>query len=97
MELNIMLINSIQLKKILNPQHTNSVENMRITAKLIKELEIQNGSNLAVFLEIDGNYSNHVALRKWVNKKCEELSDYEFTDKFTKLKAELIEIRSYAY
>ena len=97
MELNIMLINSIQLKKILNPQNTNSIENMRITAKLIKELEIQNGSNLAVFLEIDGNYSNHVALRKWVNKKCKELSDCEFAEKFSKLKAELIEIRSYAY
>lgn len=92
-----MLINSIQLKKILSSQNANSVENMRITAKLIKELEIQNGSNLAIFLEVNGNYSNHVALRKWVNKKCEELSDYEFAEKFSILKAELMEIRSYSY
>ena len=71
-----------------------------IANRLIYDLCIQPGSNLARFLGVKPCFDNHMALRVWVQKRLDASIGYVVDDMYQQLQGELYELlpqHGYAY
>ena len=63
-----------------------------IANRLINDMQIQSGSGLARFLEVDICFDNHRALRVWVQRQLDTQPSYMFEEIGYKLEPKLYEI-----
>ena len=63
-----------------------------IANRLINDMQIQSGSGLARFLEVDICFDNHRALRVWVQRQLDKQLSYMVEEIGYKLERKLYEI-----
>lgn len=84
-------VNAKHLNKMLKAQKQISQQANRLSNRLIRELEVQNGFGLANFLEVDSNFDNFTAVRAWVQKQMNKGFGNDSLD-FEELKRQLYEL-----
>lgn len=84
-------VNAKNLNKMLKAQKQISQQANRLSNRLIRELEVQNGFGLANFLEVDSNFDNFTAIRAWVQKQMNKGFGNDSLD-FEELKRQLYEL-----
>lgn len=85
----MQMINYEQLlKKHKRCGHLSSDANT-IANILVRELQIQGGSGLARFLDVDACFDNYMAIRVWVQKQLDTQDSYIVHETCNQLEREL--------